>query len=360
MCQIPSHTNHLSEIEYSLYAKHFILEKIGIPGQIKLKNSKVLIIGAGGLGSPAILYLVASGIGYIGIIENDLVDLSNLNRQILYNREDVNKNKINSAKNKIHKINPFCQVITHKYEINIINAQTIIKYYDIILDCTDNFKTRYTINNACNKLHKTYIYGGIDKFEGQLCIMNYKSSIQYSDIYPECLTLSHINNCNNQGLIGTITGVIGILQATETIKIILGIGHEIDNKLLVYKLLELSFKQIKIYPQKVNYHNAYTKKTIIQSSSMSYTQLNYISSIKKQKLLILDIKEKSIKNFSSKYARSINIPYYKLFISNTLKFILEYHEKNTIAIHCNTIYKSLMISKVLKKYNVKHYLLQPF
>nr|QCI08067.1 Molybdopterin biosynthesis protein [Plumaria plumosa] len=242
---------NLREEEYTIYARHLILENIGINGQKRLKSSKILIIGAGGLGCPAILYLAALGIGYIGIIDEDRINRSNLSRQILFNQENNNQLKTICAKQRIQKINPQCKIITHSYKLTEYNAFEIIKYYNIIIDASDNFKTRYIINYTCYQLHKIHIYGGIQQFEGQISVFNYKSGPRYSDIYPKILNLKDFS-CNLNGVLGIITGTIGILQATEAIKIILGVGKILHQDLLIYNSLYSSFKLIKVNSLKMN------------------------------------------------------------------------------------------------------------
>nr|QCI05375.1 Molybdopterin biosynthesis protein [Compsothamnion thuyoides] len=268
----------ISKIEYNLYARHLILNNIGIHGQKKLKKSKILIIGAGGLGCPAMLYLVASGIGYIGIIDEDLIEISNLNRQILYNTQDIHKTKVKCAKTKLQTINPECKIIKHTKKLNNLNAEEIIKYYNIIIDACDNFKTRYIIDKTCYKLNKIHIYGSIEQFNGQICIFNYKSGIRYSNLYPKELKIQD-SSCIGNGILGVMTGIIGILQATEAIKIILGIGKTLENQLLIYNLLNLSFTCVKIYSK--NYNQKLLPLNNINTNIISKSQLIYIKNITK-------------------------------------------------------------------------------
>nr|QCI07086.1 Molybdopterin biosynthesis protein [Haraldiophyllum bonnemaisonii] len=255
---------YLSKQEYTIYSKHLILEHIGINGQKRLKEAKILIIGVGGLGCPAMLYLIASGIGHIGIIDDDTINANNLNRQILYNLNDINYYKTHSAKRHLRNINTNCKIIIHNYKLIIENAIEIIQYYDIIIDASDNFKTRYTIDQICYILHKIHIYGAIQEFEGQVSVFNYKNNHQYSQMYDKKFK-AIANNCNNNGVIGIITGHIGIIQATEAIKMILGIGKILNNKLLICNLLNLSFKMITIYHLKVNNQLKYNTKIDAQS-----------------------------------------------------------------------------------------------
>nr|QCI08676.1 Molybdopterin biosynthesis protein [Sphondylothamnion multifidum] len=361
MSKFASYTSTLSNQEYSTYARHLILSNVGINGQKKLKNLKVLIIGAGGLGSPAMLYLVTAGVGYIGIIENDTIDVSNLNRQILYNRTEIKKPKIYTAKQKLTKINPYCKIITHAYKLNKINASSIIKYYHIIIDCSDNFNTRYISNTICYQLHKIYIYGGIQKFEGQIAIFNYQNGIKYDDIYPRNLKLNNNNLCNENGLLGVITGTIGILQATETLKITLGIGYFADNHILIYNLLFSSFKKIQIYPSKNLLYNYLPKNETKYTHNhliISNNQLDYIKDKQIKKTILIDIRDNIIfTNNKTNKKKVINIPWSYLHLHHTIQFLKEYHKEKVLVIYCNTVYRSLLISNIFKYYKIKHYIL---
>nr|QCI06563.1 Molybdopterin biosynthesis protein [Erythroglossum lusitanicum] len=348
---------YLTKEEYISYSKHITLDNVGLNGQKRLKKAKVLIIGAGGLGCPAILYLVASGIGYIGIADHDTIKLSNLNRQILYNINDENQNKTVCAKKRLINIQPKCKIITHTYKINKKNALELIQYYDIILDASDNFSTRYLIDKICYKLHKIYIYGAIQKFEGQISVFNYKNNNKYSYIYPETLNLLE-NNCNNYGIMGIVSGHIGIIQATEIIKIILGIGNIANKQLLICNLLNMSLKKIRIHKFKnqlisknILHNNLFIKK--ISSKFKIYSLKNF----KYKSTLIVDVRSKY--EFKEKHInKSINIPLDKLKIKKTLNFIKNYNNKKIIIIYCKEIYRSLIASNILKNYNIDHYLLE--
>nr|QCI06075.1 Molybdopterin biosynthesis protein [Delesseria sanguinea] len=343
---------NLLQEEYNLYAKHLILDNIGLNGQKRLKKAKILIIGAGGLGCPAMLYLAASGIGYIGIIDDDNIDISNLNRQILYTFNNLNQNKIICAKQKLHSINPYCKIVLHSYKIKNNNALEIIQYYDIIIDACDNFSTRYIIDKYCYKLHKVHIYGAIQQFESQISVFNYKNSICYSNIYPYNINLLN-NNCNSYGVLGSITGHIGILQATETIKIILGIGDIIYNKLLIFNLLYTYTKHKQIYLSKIQKINIRTNKEncklplFIIKSKYEYLKKNFYPNI-----IIVDIRQEY--EFKKNYIQySINIPLNKFKIKKTILF-LKNNNKKKIMIYCRTTYRSLIVSNILNKYKIEY------
>nr|QCI07760.1 Molybdopterin biosynthesis protein [Pleonosporium borreri] len=346
----------LSISEYNRYGRHLILKQIGIYGQYRLKRSKILIVGAGGLGCPAMIYLVASGIGYLGILDEDNIDISNLNRQILYNTKNINKSKSECAKIKLKEINSECKIIQHQLNLNINNALDIIKYYHIIVDASDNFKTRYIIDTACYKLHKVHIYGGINQFEGQLSVFNYQNNIRYSDLYPYALKLKD-NKCYDNGVLGVITGTIGILQATETIKVILGIGQIIHKQILIYNLLNIYFYKLEITSKKYNNHihinSTFNKNFHLLISELKFEYLKFTNN---KKLLLIDIRENI--EFNIKHInKSINIPLSKLKIKYTQKFIQSYNKKIIIVIYCNTIHRSIIASSQLKLYCIEHYIL---
>nr|QCI04746.1 Molybdopterin biosynthesis protein [Bornetia secundiflora] len=353
--------NNLSNQEYSLYARHLILDNIGINGQTKLKNAKILIIGAGGLSSPAIIYLAASGIGYIGIIDHDNIDISNLNRQILYNHKDIAQQKTLCAELKIQDINPKCKVIKHTYKLTANNAREIIKHYNIVLDGSDNFKTRHIVSKFCYQLHKTHVYAGVQQFEGQMSVLNYKSSMSYFNIYTEHLYLEYYN-CNDNGLLGVITGTIGILQATESLKIFLGFGTICTQYILMYNLLNLSFTKLKISPiksQKVHSNNRqYKTNKNKQSYPVIISQLELqIMAQNNNSIMIIDIRD-SVYFRTKHLMKSINIPFYKINLNNTLEFIQNFLANHILIIYCSTMYRALIISYSMKHYKIPHYILK--
>lgn len=338
---------YIDQQEYHQYSKQLILDNIGIQGQYRLKQSKILIIGAGGLGSPIIIYLAASGIGNIGIIDHDNINISNLNRQIIYNFNQIKSFKTYYAKQKIKHINPRCSTHVYTYKLTDQNAINIIKYYDIIIDATDNFNTRYIIDKICYKLHKIHIYGAINKYEGQVSVFNYKNNIRYSDLYPKKLNLLN-NNCNNTGIIGVMSGMIGILQATEAIKIVLGIGNIINGKVLIYNCLNNSFKKITVYPQ---------KKLITQGKYNNITR--YIQKhelTKYDDLIIIDVK--SDKEFSNIHInQAINIPLKLFQHKKTIQFINKQLKYKQIILHCNQLSRATTASYILLKYKINTHIL---
>ncbi|MEM9163522.1 MAG: molybdopterin-synthase adenylyltransferase MoeB, partial [Cyanobacteria bacterium P01_F01_bin.4] len=237
--------------DYERYSRHLILPEVGLDGQKKLKAASILCVGTGGLGSPLILYLAAAGVGRIGIVDFDVVDYSNLQRQIIHGTSWVGKPKIESAKNRILEINPHCQVDLYETRLSSENALDIFKPYDIIIDGTDNFPTRYLVNDACVLLDKPNVYGSIFRFEGQATVFNYEGGPNYRDLYPEPPPPGLVPSCAEGGVLGILPGIIGVIQATEAIKIILGEGKTLSGRLLLYNSLDMSFRELKLRPNPV-------------------------------------------------------------------------------------------------------------
>ena len=238
----------LTKDEYERYSRHLILPEVGLDGQKRLKAAKVLCIGTGGLGSPLLLYLAAAGVGTIGIVDFDIVDRSNLQRQIIHGTSWVDKPKIESAKNRILEINPACQVNLHQTRLMSDNALEIIAAYDIVVDGTDNFPTRYLVNDACVLLDKPNVYGSIFRFEGQATVFNYEGGPNYRDLYPEPPPPGMVPSCAEGGVLGVLCGIIGTIQATETVKIILGQGNTLSGRLMLYNALDMQFRELKSRP----------------------------------------------------------------------------------------------------------------
>ncbi len=237
--------------EYARYSRHLILPEVGLEGQKRLKAASVLCVGTGGLGSPLLLYLAAAGIGRIGIVDFDVVDHSNLQRQVIHGTSWVGKPKIESAKNRIHEINPYCQVDLYETALSSANALDIIRPYDIVVDGTDNFPTRYLVNDACVLLDKPNVYGSIFRFEGQATVFNYEGGPNYRDLYPEPPPPGMVPSCAEGGVLGILPGIIGVIQATETVKIVLGKGTTLSGRLVLYDALNMKFRELKLRPNPV-------------------------------------------------------------------------------------------------------------
>jgi sulfur-carrier protein adenylyltransferase/sulfurtransferase len=238
----------LTKDDYERYSRHLILPEVGLDGQKKLKAASVLCIGTGGLGSPLLLYLAAAGIGRIGIVDFDVVDHSNLQRQIIHGTSWVGKPKIESAKNRILEINPYCQIDLYETRLSSENALSIAEPYDIVIDGTDNFPTRYLVNDACVLLNKPNVYGSIFRFEGQATVFNYEGGPNYRDLYPEPPPPGLVPSCAEGGVLGILPGIIGVIQATEAIKIILGQGTTLSGRLLLFDALAMKFRELKLRP----------------------------------------------------------------------------------------------------------------
>ena len=273
----------LSRDDYERYSRHIILPEVGLEGQKRLKAASVLCIGTGGLASPLLLYLAAAGVGRIGIVDFDTVDQSNLHRQVIHGTAWVGKPKIESAKSRILEINPHCQIDLYETRISS-DALDISAPYDIVVDGTDNFPTRYLVNDACVLLNKPNVYGSILRFDGQATVFNYKGgwkrpagwdtlspvqktdlrqagkdwfydetalSPNYRDLFPEPPPPGEVPSCSEGGVLGILPGIIGLIQATETVKIILGKGRTLSGRLVVYNALDMTFRELKLQPNPV-------------------------------------------------------------------------------------------------------------
>lgn len=282
--------------EKQRYSRQTLIPEFGENGQIKLKNSKVLVIGAGGLGSPVLLYLAAAGVGTIGIVENDTIALSNLQRQILYTTINIGKSKIEEAEIKINEINP--SILVEKYPVRLSsdNALAIIEKYDVIIDCSDNFPTRYLVNDACSILNKPFVYGAIYRFEGQVAVFNYNNSATYRDLFPEPPTANMAPNCAEAGVLGVIAGIIGTFQANEAIKIITQIGIPLAGKIVLIDTLSMAIKTLKIsriLTKKITHLINYEEFCGLTPSTKNTLTLQDISDWEKQQIefQLIDVRE---------------------------------------------------------------------
>jgi len=236
----------LSSAEFVRYSRHLLLPEVGIEGQQKLKQARVLLIGAGGLGSPLALYLAAAGVGHIGIVDSDVVDMSNLQRQILHSTSMIGHSKLVSARERIEGLNPFIQVETYETWLTSENALEIMSPYDIVIDGTDNFQTRYLTNDACVLLGKPNIYGSIFRFEGQASVFATPQGPCYRCLYPNPPPPGLMPSCAEGGVLGILPGIIGTIQATEAIKLILGQGRFLIGRLLLFDALQMHFHEMQI------------------------------------------------------------------------------------------------------------------
>src|SRR5438309_3753090 len=236
----------LSQQEVARYSRHLIMPEVGMDGQKRLKAARVLLIGAGGLGSPLGLYLAAAGVGRLGIVDFDVVDFSNLHRQVLHGTNDVGRPKLQSAKEKLQAINPEVQVDLYETRLTSANAFSILEPYDIVIDGTDNFPTRYLVNDACVLLGKANVYGSIFRFDGQASVFFPPHGPCYRCLYPEPPPPGLVPSCAEGGVLGILPGLIGVVQATETVKLLLGAGPPLIGRLLLYDALDMSFREMKV------------------------------------------------------------------------------------------------------------------
>ena len=236
----------LTHDEVKRYSRHLIMPEVGVDGQMKLKAGSVLCIGAGGLGSPAALYLAAAGVGRIGIVDFDVVDFSNLQRQVIHGTSDVGRSKLASAKDRLLGLNPLITIDTYETALSSKNALDLFKPYDVILDGTDNFPTRYLVNDACVILGKPNAYGSIFRFEGQASVFATRNGPCYRCLYPEPPPPGLVPSCAEGGVLGVLPGVIGTIQATESVKLIMGIGEPLIGRFLIYDALRMKFRELKL------------------------------------------------------------------------------------------------------------------
>jgi len=236
----------LTQEEVSRYSRHLIMPEVGVDGQEKLKAAKVLLIGTGGLGAPVAMYLAAAGVGTIGLVDFDVVDVSNLQRQVIHGTKDIGKKKIDSAEETMRDINPLIKIVKHEVALTSENALAIMCNYDIIADGTDNFPTRFLINDACVMLNKPNVYASIFRFEGQATIFAAEGGPCYRCLYPEPPPPGLVPSCAEGGVLGILPGVVGLIQATEVVKLILGAGEPLIGRLMLYDALAMRFRELKL------------------------------------------------------------------------------------------------------------------
>ena len=232
--------------EVRRYSRHLIIPDVGMAGQKRLKNAKVLCVGAGGLGSPALMYLAAAGVGTLGIVEFDTVDESNLQRQIIHSQSDIDRPKVDSAADTVKGINPYVNVIKHETRLDSTNVMELFAQYDLIVDGTDNFATRYLVNDACVLLNKPYVWGSIYRFDGQASVFWSEHGPCYRCLYPEPPPPGMVPSCSEGGVLGVLCASIGSIQVTEAIKVLTGIGDPLVGSLIVYDALEMTYRKIKM------------------------------------------------------------------------------------------------------------------
>lgn len=288
------------------YQRQIQLKEVGLEGQHKIAKAKVLVIGAGGLGCPALQYLAAAGVGTIGIVDFDVVEMSNLQRQILYSVDDIGKSKASTAAKKLEQLNPEIKIKVYNFQITNANALDILENYDIIIDGSDNFATRYLINDACVILDKPLIYGAVLRFEGQIGVFNLtdkKSNCKtnYRDVFPESPDSDSAISCNEVGVLGVIPGIIGTMQATEALKIITGVGKVLANTIVSYNALENTFYDFEIatntnpnvdYPKSKSAFLAFDYRWVCDTNQDTISVEEFDRLRVKEKITIIDVREK--------------------------------------------------------------------
>lgn len=297
---------NLSEKELARYSRHLLLDEVGQAGQQKLKAAKVLVVGAGGLGCPVLQYLAAAGVGTLGIIDFDEVEESNLQRQVLFTNNDVGNNKALAAKSRLAALNPLIKIATYPYKLTTKNALSLFEHYDIIVDGTDNFSTRYLVNDAAVISNKPLVYGAIHRFEGQVAVFNYQNGPSYRCLFPTPPKAGTMQNCSEIGVLGVLPGIIGALQATEVLKIILGLGEALSDKLLVYNTLSHQQVILKVTPNPViinkikeqtqdfetmDYDLFCGIKTVDHSSIKEISAKELVQKLKTTNLQLVDVRE---------------------------------------------------------------------
>lgn len=296
-----------SKEEIARYSRHIIIPEFNIEGQRKLKASKVLCIGSGGLGSPLLLYLAAAGIGNLGIVDFDLVDDSNLQRQVLFTLENIGQPKAETAKKRLQALNPHINITVYNTRLSTENALEIIKDYDVVVDGTDNFPTRYLVNDACVLLGKTNVYGSIFRFEGQVSVFNYpdqngNKGPNYRDLFPEPPPAELVPNCAEGGVIGVLPGIIGSMQALEVIKVITGVGNPLSGRLFLFDAASFETRTLKV---RKNKNNPLTGENPTQTQLINYEQFCNVSlpnAAPKQNKTVKEISVQQLKELKDKNA----------------------------------------------------------
>ena len=357
--------NSLNADEQERYQKHLTLEEIGSEGQLKLKNSSVLCLGAGGLGSSVLIYLAAAGIGKIGIVDNDHVEKSNLQRQIVHETNAIGNLKIDSAKKRIIGLNPNIEVITFNTRITTENVLEIIQEFDVICDCSDNFGTRYLINDACLIINKPLVFGSVQGFEGQVSVFNLnKKSPNLRDLLPESPSKNDIPSCAEYGVVGVATGLIGILQVNEIIKIILKKGEILDGKILIFDLLNMNMKKLHLKSDEIKkriknlsqfadfYNDDECSEKNNKIKRINANDFNSIYKAKPNKILLIDVRENE--EFStSAIEGSVSIPLSQLNQASDLEFIQKESLIKEIFTICKSGKRSDKASIILSKFKIQ-------
>lgn len=346
----------LSQEDYIRYARQIIVQGMSTQGQERLKKARVICIGAGGLNTPALLYLVACGVGTVGIIDRDRVEMSNLQRQISYSTEKIGQQKVRAIYKSLKSLNPLASIKIYSEYLKSTNAAKILLSYDIVVDGTDTLQARYLISHYCYKLHKIHIYGAIEGFVGHISVFNYKNSFHYNNLHKK-FTQRNNFNCNNNGILNSLAGIIGTMQATEAIKIITGIGSITNGHLLIFNALNFSLYKIKIRSrQRLKAITISIDKNDFEHElNQSIEKLNQAIGKEYQLIDIRTTAEFQLHKINT----SINIPLEVLKTQKSIKRIKTISTQGySIIIYCSNNTRSYIASQILNQHKIKHLILK--
>ncbi|MDN3546819.1 HesA/MoeB/ThiF family protein [Mucilaginibacter aquaedulcis] len=329
----------LKREELQRYDRQIILPEVGLAGQDLLKNACVLMVGAGGLGCPVLQYLAAAGVGKIGIVDHDVIDVSNLHRQILYNTADIGKPKAAAAKQKLEALNPYISLHSYQEKLTAENAERLIAEYDVIVDGSDNFTTRYLVNDTCVNLGKPLVFGSIFRFEGHVAVFNHDNGPNYRDVFPEPPANDEVPNCDEIGVIGVLPGIIGTYMANETIKLICGIGELISGKLLTLNALDNSVVVFSVMKQANRQaENVELEKDSSVINEVSMELVNQWMNSDPDSIYLVDVREGY--EYEDYNIGGVNIPLYELAeqagnlpVNKKLVFCCQTGQRSKMAIH---------------------------
>lgn len=333
--------------ERKRYSRQIILPEMGLARQEKLKAAKVLVIGAGGLGCPVLQYLTAAGVGTIGIVDDDVVDITNLHRQILYTQDDIGKGKAQTAKERLSALNPFVNFNVIPIRLDVDHASGIIADYDLVIDGSDNFPTRYLANDVCVHLNKPLVFGSILRFEGQVSVFNYQAGPTYRCLFPEA---EEGDNCAEAGVIGILPGIIGTYMANEAIKIICGIGEPLSGKLMIINALTneintFRFSRVsEITASQINDDPVITAIEDPGSAEISFEDFEQLQQANPDELLLIDVREEY--EYEEDFVGGINIP-----LPELTENITRMPADKTIVFYCRSGVRSLKAANLLKENN---------
>lgn len=358
----------LTNDQIKRYSRHLIMPEVGVDGQEKLIQSKILLIGAGGLGSPLGLYLSAAGVGTLGLVDFDTVDFSNLQRQIIHGTEDVGRPKVESARDRINSINPEVKVNLYQEKLTKENIINIIDGYDVVIDGTDNFPTRYLVNDACVFKKKPLIYGSIFRFDGQVTVFKTPDGPCYRCLYPEPPPPGMVPSCAEGGVLGILPGIVGVMQATEAIKLIIGKGEPLIGRLILFNAMEMRFREVKIQRDKdcpvcgekpsikelIDYElfcgigrGEESAPESAQLEEVSVSELKKILDSKKEDVLVLDVREQEEYDI-------VHLSGSKLIPLGTLPSrVNELDTADEIYVHCKMGGRSAKAAQILKGFGFK-------